>query len=74
MKLNRQTQKSSSQEISEDRLERRLHQQDFEHELIKLIDRLPDGNIREGLKSRQLDNLDKCEREIAELQKELRKN
>ncbi|MBD3919209.1 hypothetical protein H8B09_10635 [Paenibacillus sp. PR3] len=65
--------KSTNRIIWENRLQRRLQQQDFEKQLLKLIDRLPEGETREALREQHLVKLAKCQSEIAYLQEEIQK-
>ncbi|GMK40803.1 hypothetical protein PCCS19_38590 [Paenibacillus sp. CCS19] len=65
--------KTTNQIIWENRLERRLQQQDFEKRMLELIDQLPESDTREEYKSYHLDNLSKCQQDITWLQTELKK-
>lgn len=65
--------KSATHIIWENRLQRRMQQQEFETKLLKLIDRMPEGESRDALRERHMLNLEKCKNEIAWLQAELQK-
>jgi|GEM_PF-2862386 hypothetical protein len=63
--------KSVARILLENRLKRRQQQEDFEQQLLELIDRLPEGETKEALRERHLVKLEKCRNEIVRLQEEL---